>query len=125
MKDLSAMNFHNKIDDIVEGLLKLDIDPFEIHSMIKYSLDSKIENLIRKEYIKIQFDSPQGKDSVATIARNFPELSKSNVKWNGLDGNRGTTTIFIRDKNLDVSSFVKKLRKNEVLDNMSDVIIEM
>ena len=125
MKDCSNLNFYEQIDKIVENLLKRNFNPVEIYSMVNGALEQKIQNLMRKEYICIKIDSPRGKDSVAMIARNFPELADSGVKWDGLDGCRGNTIIYIRNKCLDVTEFIKKLRKIGVLDDISDVVVEM
>ena len=125
MKDSSNLNFHEQIDNIVENLLKHNFDPFEIYSMVNGALEQKIQNLIHEEYIRIKLDSPRGKDSVAMIARNFPELADSGVKWDGFDGSRGNTIIYIRNKCLDVTEFIKKLRKIGVLDDISDIVVEM
>ena len=125
MKDGSNLNFHEQLDKIVENLLKHNFDPFEVYSMVNGALEQKIQNLIHKEYIRIKVDSPHGKDSVVMIAKNFPELAKSGVKWDGLDGFRGNTTIYIRNKCLDVTEFIKKLRKIGVLDDVSDIVVEM
>ena len=125
MKDCSNLNFYEQIDKIVENLLKRNFDPFEVYSMVNGALEQKIQNLIHKEYIRIKIDSPLGKDSVEMIAKNFPDLAKSGVKWDGLDGCRGNTIIYIRNKCLDVTEFIKKLRKIGVLDDISDIVVEM
>lgn len=125
MKDCSDLNFYEQIDKIVENLLKRNFNPFEIYSMVSGALEQKIQNLVHKEYICIKLDSPLGKDSVGMIAKNFPELANSGVKWDGLDGYRGNTTIYIRNKGLDVTEFIKKLRKIGVLDDISDVVVKM
>lgn len=108
----------DKINEVAKELRDLKYNPVEIRSMMKNAVDVAVNDVVRKEFTLVIFDSPEGSHSKRIL-----EEEGYASDWLGHPGGRGETKVYL-PKSKDIEEFKEWMKDVELIDKYSVITVK-
>ena len=108
----------DKINEVAKELREQGYNVREIKSMMGNAVDCAINDLIKKEFTMVIFDSPEGANSKRIL-----EEEGYASDWFGHPGCRGETKVYL-PKSKDIEEFKEWMKDVELVDNYSVITVK-